>query len=139
LVFNFPGGILKTVEIPATAGNDTENLSPGSGVRWVVLYGRIQLEAVGAGNRAIRVQLTDGTDVLVEFYQTGNITAGQTKVLNLAGWGMNPGNLSGVNDFIQGIGMAILEGDDQFRVFIGGGIANDSYSGYLRVLEIGGA
>ncbi len=139
LVFNFPGGTLKTVEIPVTAGNDTEDLSPGAGVRWVVLYGRIQLKAVGAGNRAIRVQVTDGTEILVEYYQTGNITAGQTKVLNLAGWGMNPGNLSGVNDFIQGIGMAILEGDDTFRIFIGGGIADDEFEGFIRVLEIGGA
>jgi hypothetical protein len=129
------GGSLETQTIGATAGNDIFNATPGTGKRWVLLYGKIILVAVGAGNRAIRVQLTDGTDVLVEYYQTGNITAGQTKVLNLAGWGMNPGNLTGVNDFIQGIGKAILEGDDQFRIVVGGGIAADSYSGYLRVLE----
>jgi len=130
------GGTLQTETIGATAGNVVFNATPGASKRWVLLFGKIILVAhATAGNRAIRVQLTDGTSVLVEYYQTPDITSGQTRVLNLAGQGMDAGNLSGVNDYIQSIGYAVIEGADQFRIVVGGGIAADSYSGFLRVME----
>jgi hypothetical protein len=131
------GGSLETQTIGATAGNVVFNASPGTGKRWVILYGSILITCDGTVvNRNIRVQLTDGSDVLVEYYQSGNITASQENVrVSLAGPGMNPGNLSGLNDFLQSIGYAVIEGADQFRILVNGGVAGDSYSGSIRVLE----
>ncbi len=135
----YPGGYLKTVTVSATAGNVVTDKSPGTGKRWVILYGQIQLVCDATiASRAIRTQLTDGSDILTEIHQTTSITASQTRTLNYAPGGYNSEDISAANDYVTSLGtMAIIEGDDQLRITIGSGVAGDSYSGRFRVLEFG--
>ena len=139
MMLTFPGGNLKTLTISGTAGNEVTNLSPGNRKRWRILYGKIQLVCDNTVvSRAIRTQLTNGTDVLTEIHQTTSITADEDKTLNYVPGGYNSEDLSAANDFITSLGtLGIIQGDDQLRIIIGSGVAGDSYSGYFRVLEFG--
>ncbi len=138
MMLTFPGGNLKTLTISG-AGNEVTNLSPGNRKRWRILYGKIQIICDATiATRAIRTQLTNGTDVLTEIHQTPNITASQTRTLNYVPGGYNSEDLSAANDFITSLGtLGIIQGEDQLRIIIGSGVAGDSYSGYFRVLEFG--
>ena len=135
----YPGGYLKTITISATPGNEVSNKSPGTGKRWVILYGQIQLVCDATiASRAIRTQLTDGSNVLTEIHQTPAITASQTRTLSYAPGGYNSEDISAANDYVTSLGtMAIIEGDDQLRITIGSGVVGDSYLGRFRVLEFG--
>lgn len=136
--FTFPGGELKTITFAATAGNVVTNKTPGAGVRWIVLYGRFTLVAdANAANRYLNAQLTDGTNVLCTLIGlNAAITAGQTKSVSYQkGIAAAKGDAGTDHGHIC-IGDVILEGADQFRMTITDGQAGDSYSGYLRVLEM---
>ena len=137
MALTFPGGYLKTVTVAATNGDVNTNKSPGTGKRWKILYGSITLVCdATVANRVIRTQITDGTNVLTRYLYSPNITASQTKYMNYNSAREVDGSFSSQNS-IQDLGNPIIEGADQFRIIIDGGVAGDSYSGYIRVLEFG--
>lgn len=133
----FPGGALKTVTIAATAGNVVTNKTPGAGKRWLVLHGKIILVTnITVANRYIELHITDGTNILHSLGQHGAVTASLTSRL---GFGPAKYILSIAAAYDHGyIGFdpLMIEDDDQLRIVITNGVAGDSYSGYIRVLEI---
>lgn len=139
LVLSFPGGKVLDVAIAATAGNVVTDKSPGALKRWLFLYAQITYVADGnASNRLIKPEITDGTKVIWGAPTSAAITAGQTRIIRMAqnvnGPGIaNPSNV--VAD--MGLGALIIEGDDEFRIRFTDGLAGDSYSGNIRVLELG--
>tara|TARA_Y100000310_G_scaffold264354_1_gene274984 strand:- start:17 stop:472 length:456 start_codon:yes stop_codon:yes gene_type:complete len=149
LALTFPGGQLKTVTISATAGNANADLSPGSGVRWQILYGNIELSTSGdVQNRTFRVSIVDGSaNVLLYMgYSSQNIPASTTGYLGFAGLDsasnrhITVGGWAGYPQFFSlDPHNLIIEGSDIMRIEIGNGHANDSFEGFIRVLAIGGA
>lgn len=137
LAWTFPGGNLRTIEIAATAGNVVTNKSPGTEKRWVFLYGRIVLvNDATVANRNVGMDITDGTNILCKLGSSGNITAGQTKGVS---WQPIATVVTAVMGDDNNIGITkgtIIEGADQLRITVAAGVAGDSYSGFLRVLEI---
>ena len=137
----FPGGTLKTVTISATAGDQTSAQTPGAGVRWVFLSTSITLVAgADVGNRYVNIKTTDSVNTLDRGIRSDpGITAGQTKVVDIVkelgndDMGMSELALSRMQY------SAIVEGTDEIVFSIQGGFAGDSYSGFMRVLEFGGA
>ena len=143
LALSFPGGHLKTVEIPATAGNVVTTISPGVGVRWIIQYGEVNIDSDGnAGNRKFVIEITDGTDTVLHLGDNDNaITANQKGVVII----MNP---QGMQDWTMGtpgfnvtstlpISGLLLEGADELQIEINNGLAGDSYEGFIRVLALG--
>jgi len=140
--FTFQGGkeVLRTIS--ATAGNVTTNLSPGTGKRWLVNRGSLILQTnATVVNRYIKVQVTNGTNIIETLGYCGPFSASQRGSLNL-GEGRVQGssavmgnNEDNVNGYI-GIDGMILSNSDQLRITIFGGEAGDSYSGYFVVLEV---
>lgn len=142
LALTFPGGKLRTITIPATAGNVVTNLTPGTRKRWIVLYGITKLDTDGtAADRYTRLEITDGTNVLhnlmlqnaVIANQLGYIFLGPGEIAGSATLGAALGN---VNTYFS-VKAFIIEGTDTLRITVGGGVVGDSYSGYIRVLELG--
>lgn len=133
----YPGGHLRTITISNTAGDAVDNQTPGTGKRWIILYGSIKYIASGdVANRVIRPTITDGSVVLTRFLYSPVITASQTKYMNFNACREVDGSFSSQNS-IQDLGQPIIEDADQFRITIDGGVAGDVYSGYLRVMELG--
>ena len=138
MTLTFPGGTLKTITIAATAGNVVTNKTPGTGKRWVILYGRIVFVADGtAANRILTMRLTDGTNVLTQLPAMTTTTAGQTKSMSLNGARIDQGLQALDNDHLTINKNHVLEGADQIRIAVIDGQAGDSYSGFIRVLEFG--
>jgi len=138
LSLNYPGGRLKTVIIASTAGNVITNKTPGLGKRWIILYGRIRLaNDATVVDRFVFMSLTDGTNILTLTPASTAITASQTKAIsyNTSVEGINEQASDGVHLAI-GKGY-IIEGIDQMRFEASNGVVGDSYSGYMRVLELG--
>lgn len=136
--FTALAGRLKTITIAATAGNVVSNSSPGTGKRWLVLYGRITVVSdATAANRYPQTYLTDGTNQLVSLGRNSTaFTASETKVLSYRS-GSGTGINVTVNHALVTLPVpCVLEGADQFRISILGGVAGDSFSGFLRVLEV---
>ena len=144
LALTYPGGKLLSVTIAATAGNVTTNKTPGSGKRWKLLSGTITLVADGnAANRRIQLFVTDGTDVIGYLGQSdADITATQTSTIDIqpfstpVNWDLGRVGVT-LRSALVISGDQFLEGADQFRVSIAAGLAGDSYSGTLRVMELG--
>ena len=137
LAFTYPGGTLKTITIAATAGNVITNKSPGAGKRWVVLYGNVVLVTdATVADRRINSIITDGTNTLVLLPTTNVIAASLTRTVDFFHGLVLSGAVLQGNFAWSAEGM-ILEGADQFRISITSGVAGDSYSGRMRVLEIG--
>jgi len=144
LCFTFPGGKLRHISIPATAGNATRNMSPGTGKRWTIVYAMIDFTAdVNAANRYIVLKLTDGVNVILDIAVSSVITATQTGAVTIfsANYGRNitigDGDASvGSHLGIGSDNIFVIEGLDQLRITVAGGLAGDSFSGYLTVLEI---
>ena len=134
----FPGGkrVIKT--IAATAGDVVTNLSPGSGKRWLVLYGMVTIVCNGtAANREVKAVITDGTSVIMNLgFNATAFTAGQTRImLYMAGGGT--GNSDEFTNVMTRLPqLCILEAADQLRITVAAGVAGDSYSGYFVVMEI---
>jgi len=126
--------------ISATAGNVTTNLSPGSSKRWLILRGRIKL-VTGAtvGSRYIRFQLTDGTNVTEYVGITTAIAESSTKHCDF-GQSNNTQNASlgggSGHSYISLNYPILLEESDQLQIDIVSGLAEDSYEGYVHVLEV---
>jgi len=134
--WTFPAGRLVIKTVGSTAGDTVTNLSPGSGKRWMVLYGRFTLTTdANSGSRHIIFEITDGTNVIHSLGGSQSIDASSTVNVSLR---QNADFINGAvgqeNQIV--IGVIILEGSQQFRIRISGGLAGDSYSGYLAVLEV---
>lgn len=138
-MYSFPGGRLRHVEIAATAGNVDKDLSPGANIRWLFLYGFITLVCdATAANRVINCTLEDGSsNALFPLQKTGNITAGQTRTV-----AYSVGVLDGIADVVIANfniavpSLALVEGSDKLAFTVANGVAGDSYSGYITVLEV---
>lgn len=140
--FTFPGGRKRTVTIAATAGNVTSNKSPGAGTRWIVLRGRITVtNDATVASRQIVIQITNGTVVteavgfsaIIAASQTGDLDFGEAGAVQ----GLTLGQDGGFNitNYVQ-LTNVILDSADQLRILIQNGVAGDSYSGSIEVLEI---
>jgi len=132
------GGTRAIETIAATAGNVVTNLTPGIGIRWIVIRGKIVLVTdATVVNRLIETHITDGTNVITKLLRTANIPASLTRSLfynttqNASGGAIAE---TGAVHLVMN-NQLVLEGDDQFRITITNGVAGDSYSGYLVVLE----
>lgn len=137
LQFIFFGGKLVTKTIVATAGNVVTNLSPPDGRRWIVLFGRLTIVCdANAANRQFALALTDGTNVLFNYPSSPVMTANETKSLGLISDHTTWGTFTEKDKAILGIGKVVIEKDDQLRITIDNGLAGDSYSGFVRVLEV---
>ncbi len=148
LSLTFPGGQLKTVAIGATAGNSDIDFSPGSLKRWRVLYGAISLTTDGTvANRTFRVKVyPEFTYTFNVGTSSENIPASTTGSLTFGGLfsannrNFTNGGFSGYPAFFAlDPESMILEGSDVLRISIINGVAGDSFSGFIRVLEFGGA
>ena len=137
--WTFQGGRHLTITIGATAGNVVTNLTPALGKRWLILGGIVTIVCdATAVNRIIILTATDGTNITRPLSQTANILATTTKKsgfgeANYYSTGCNPATV----DWYCGLGTPILlEGADQFRITINAGVAGDSYSGFIDILEV---
>jgi len=142
LVLSYPGGQLKTVTIAATAGNVVTGLSPGTRKRWKVLYGIFTLACdATVANRKVQFDVTDGTNRILYLGESPTFTASQTKT-GIMAQREDSGTSFTVSDVIAAGELwipddLIIEGDDEFQITISNGLAGDSYSGFIRVLELG--
>ena len=133
----FPGGKRRIIKIAATAGNVITNLSPGSGKRWLVLFGDLTLVCdATVATRYMQLSTTDGTNLTQSFpglapvaSETKNISYNQT-VEHLTAVAVTADAHVAIGNNI------ILEGADQLRITINAGVAGDSYSGFFVVLEV---
>lgn len=139
MALTFPGGTLKTVEISATDGDQTSAQSPGAGVRWVFLSASITVVASSdVGNRYVNIKTTDGTNTLDRGLRSNpGITASQTKIVDIVR------NLGNDDMGVASLALArmqyasIVEGTDEIVFSLQSGFSDDSYSGFMRVLEFG--
>lgn len=138
LALTYPGGELKTITIAATAGNVVTNKSPGARKRWILQYGIVTLVTdATVANRVIKTEITDGTNILTQFQQTPNITASLTRALVYNDMRNDNADIPSGSICMVTIEGKIIEGADQLRITVDAGVAGDSYSGYIRVLELG--
>jgi len=141
IALTFPGGKLHTLTIAATAGNVQTNLTPGVRKRWVILSGKITIVCNGnPSNRLVIIgkQTTAGIALDPAPFNDTAFTAGQTR--SIAFDSMFPGGEWKDEDFNASSAVpfgGILEGTDRINIQISGGLAGDSYSGIIRVLELG--
>lgn len=137
LALTYPAGKRLTVVIAATAGNVITNKSPPDGKRWLILRGRIVLVPdANPANRQLLISLTDGTNIEETVYASQTITASQTRATNIGEARVVDTGTLGEGQGYLGIDPILLEGDDQIRLTISAGLAGDSYSGFLVVLEL---
>lgn len=141
----FQGGKRKHVVVAATAGNVVSNSSPGSGKRWKILSCKVILVTdVNAGNRYVIFQLTDGTNIYSMLgrgaVQTQSATAGvqidRVTPTVVGGVVIQDLDVNGITTSRLPLPENILEGDDQFRITISGGLAGDSFTARLVVMEL---
>ena len=135
----YPGGFLRSLTIGSTAGDEITNLTPGEGARWIVLYGVILLVTDSTvANRRFNIDLTDGSNITYQ-YPTNNtaVTASLSRRLAMGPIMNGAGGMTSPRNYHLELDSPIIEGDDQFRITISVGQAGDSYSGIVRVLELG--
>tara|TARA_Y100000310_G_scaffold76864_1_gene73333 strand:- start:203 stop:631 length:429 start_codon:yes stop_codon:yes gene_type:complete len=140
MALTFPGGHLKTEEIAATNGNVNTDYTPGSGVRSIVLGGNLTIICDGTVvNRVLKMFIltSGGADTIEESYQSGNITAGQTRQVIFSKNAQEADSTPSQHAHLNIPDSWIIEGDEIFRLKINNGQAGDSYSGRFRVLEFG--
>jgi len=138
LVWIFQGGRYRTVPVPATAGNAQVNLTPTAGKRWLVLRGRITcVNDATVATRNIALKCTDGTNPTFTFPFGAAATASTTHYLNFGPFMFNLNCIqeSALNAYI-GVDALLLEGADLFQIGVVNGVAGDSFSGWVDILEI---
>lgn len=136
-------GEIKTITISATAGNVTSSKSPGASKKWKILYGRIVLvNDATVANRNLNVTLynTGGTKIGYDAYAT-NLAASATGYYVIHGiHGTAQGNANTTSwataDFYLSGGDCIISGTDKIQFSVANGVAGDSYSGTLHVIEL---
>lgn len=135
----FLGGRVRTLTISNTAGNVVTDLSPGTGKRWIVLRGRIQLSTDATSvNRYVALDIKHGADSMTGW--AGSAAVGAS--VSNAGIGISMANSQGQNGTTRGYGEivvgfpCIIDGDDKLRISITNGQSGDSYVGWVQVLEV---
>jgi hypothetical protein len=141
----FQGGAIRRITIAATAGNVATNLTPAGGAfknkRWRVLRGYLLLTCdATVANRNFGINITDGThnlqalgiSAVIVATQTGYVSFGEPVTANL-NWTVTPDGGSVRCSF--NITNCYLEGADAINIYVNGGVAGDSYAGYVEVLE----
>lgn len=142
-VYTFPGGRHTVVHIAATAGNVATSIIPSSEIRYLVLGYKITLVCdATVANRYIRVgkrQITTGYNPCGTA-DGGAITASQTKTLAAGDYGLVvTGGFTRIDTAYVGINFPILwTYEVQGYIDIEGGVAGDSYSGDIEILECPG-
>ncbi len=134
--FIFPGGAIRNIVVPATAGNAPTTLTPGNGKRWRLLRSSLYLTCdVTVANRYLRLQPRTGGGVVsgpilvsAVVVASAGVVLSISPVLVLSG-----GSIAGSH---FGIGQSFLFGPtDQIYIDVTAGVAGDSYSGIITVLE----
>lgn len=132
----FPGGRAKTLVISPTAGNVDTNLSPGIGMRWVIQRARLILTTnATVATRNILTAWTDGTNVVAFGVQSANCAASGSTTLNLLPRNYPQGGALGIEANGE-IGEVVISEEEQLRIYIGNGVAGDSYEGLVSVREM---
>lgn len=133
----FPGGHAKTLTISPTAGNVITNLSPGVGLRWVILRGRLIITTdITVADRVILKEFTDGINLIERMWVTPAIPASQTRTVSFGNFRFNPAGLNYPDNWYTGEEPSILSNMDQLRISVGIGVAGDSYQGFVSILEM---
>lgn len=135
----FPGGQKKNLVVSATAGNVITNLVPGVGYRWRVLRGLITLTCdATVANRYIRLQDTDGVNIVEYLGGSTVLTATVVGAINFGksqlGAGVDTRGYTLLGYLT--IGDLIIDNLDELRISITAGVAGDSYSAEIVVLEM---
>jgi hypothetical protein len=147
VAYTFPAGRYRTVLIALSTakalGNVELNLQPPIGCRWLVLSGKLIVElSADVANRYMRVFKMSGAEVIEELFQnTVAVTAGQGLNFNFGEItlfnGTSPTNTSGLTASVYtGIRNIVLNYPDFLRVGLLNGTINDTYYGFLTVLEL---
>lgn len=145
LALVFPGGKRLQNTIAATAGTVITNLSPATDKRWLILRGEITLDTDGnAANRFLNLDVTDGTNIVEKIGRSDAIILNKVAIVTFGEFTASLGSdawvfgrtASGDSKYYLATRGIIIEGADQFRITIAGGLAGDSYSGRVVVLEI---
>lgn len=143
IIHSFPAGKSKVVVIPATAGNVDYYASPGAGKKWQIIGGLITIVTdATVANRYIFMYLYDVTNTATIYKFPTNTTAwtaSQTREANMVPVAFAVGHAqqaSSSNLLIALTPLCILAGIQRFYVHFDGGVAGDSYSGCLFVLEV---
>lgn len=133
-------GRLRHILIGATAGNVSTTLQPGAGKRWYLVSGRVGLVTdVTVANRYIVFgTYMTGAVLLHSAVRSDVITASLTRYFSLMGSVTTAGSATimdtgSVHEIV--FDHEILEGSDYATVSILGGVAGDSYSGVVTVVE----
>lgn len=144
LRFTFPGGAIKHITIPATAGNVPTVLSPGPGFRWVVRRMIIRLVTDGTvANRLVVINTSDGLGNVTGAFptnataQTATQTRGYVYMPTLEHLGGAVAAYVGlVANLMVGFGELVIDRLESLDINISAGVAGDSYSGFAEVLQM---
>jgi len=137
--FTFPGGAVRHIVISATAGNVVTDLSPGAGKRWMLLGFRLTLVAnatvVTRNQRIFRIDAVG--NILDSPRWGGNTVASATTILASTSMLAPAGGSFGSDTAIFGVHPVVdmIGPTDIFRTSVLAGVAGDSYSGVVTVLE----
>lgn len=138
--YTSPGGRHYVQSIGSVAGNVAYTLTPGTEIRLWLLGLRLQLIAdATVATRTIRVKrkTTTGDYQFGMCFGLTGITASETKVL-----ASGPGYLVVVGAFtlldtaFAGHGPLLLDKDHYLHIDVGAGVAGDTLTGYLELLEV---
>ena len=132
-------GTMVTEEVSATGNVSTDFSLSDAGKRAIILGGNVVLVCDGTvTNRVVKLFiLTSGSDVIEESYQSGNITASQTRQVIFSKNAQEADSTPSQHAHLNIPDSWIIEGSEIFRLRINNGQAGDSYSGRFRVLEFG--
>ena len=127
----------RIIPIPATAGDVAYTLSPSCGKKWKILRAYITIVCNATSvTRFFGWMVTDKDGNITEWLGQGHdITASQSgysclccvhELIN-AKFDVDVDGI-GINDLV-------LVGDEKLQLMLGSGVAGDTYSGYVVVLE----
>lgn len=135
------GGYHYRWTVTATAGNSNKSWSPAAGKRGYLLDARLTLVAdATVASRKIRIykQVTTGPVTLGATIIGPATAAGETKVLGVDGWvvaySLSPTDVDGsamINPAQFSVGS-----DERLYIDVLNGVAGDSFSGIVRILEL---
>lgn len=132
-------GQIKTITISATAGNVTTDETPGATKKWKILYAYFSLVTdATVADRTFNIYITDSSNNPL----TGNVysaahVASTTKYYNISPWNISGTNFTVAgNSVTYGMRELIISGTDKMRIGISNGVAGDSYSGRIKVIEL---
>jgi hypothetical protein len=143
LALTYPGGNYKRIPIPATAGNVASDLvTPGLTKRYLIIEASIILVCdANAANRYIRMTKFNATPVAITGLAVGTVLiANETGRLEIGPItyirNAEAGTGGVTSDYVGYAYPPIVNETDFIRISIDGGLAGDSFSGYVDVLEL---